>query len=513
MSYLETSPNSISTLSESFLFGGNFEPVKRQVDQDIRKFHRDMPAPLSGESIIGGQASTKATSNKDRWITVEGIDGPIRIDRATLTPWQQAWYQANQYIEREDWLNAVESIREAIRLRPNPPLIWALYTMLGIARVRLNHYDGAIIALSKAIEMNPSDGITQFALGSAYLMLYLTTGNRNKLRKAVRPFRAAIKLGHNKAHCYLYLGLSYSYLEHWQEAETAYQKAINIQRDLKLAYLHLAKSYLHLARRNKSKWKDYYLKAVKTFRQLAAVEPGNSSVYNFIGFLYTQFGDAETAAQEFKKAVDADGNNLLALGNLGFAYLEIKRFEDAKSTHRQIINSDLQPLTTFLTHELGWSDEAAVKGLERFLSDANTGYGVACAELYGLRLIESAEEGKHLSDERLMREAEAAFLKAIELSPANTHAHYDLAVLYYQQNRPEEAKETIRRLLAIEPNSELIRQQVQRLLQEQLRQRLLAKGVVKEIRSPITDFKPYRNRMMMTIRGKPLSQLVIEGRR
>ena len=49
--------------------------------------------------------------------------------------------------------------------------------------------------------------------------------------------------------------------------------------------------------------------------------------------------------------------------------------------------------------------------------------------------------------------------------------------------------------------------------EEEVQRRLHEKGVIGEIPSPITDLTPYRNRKLMEVRGKPLSETVIEERR
>ena len=492
MSNLDRRPDFVSTSGiESILLGDNPEHVRRHVQ------------------IL----SPSLKRENERWITVQGPYGPLMLDSTTFSPWQKAWYQASKYIEQDDWPSAIQAIHESLRLRPRSNMVWALYAMLGMTYLKVDDFERSSGALNKAIKLNPSDGVTQFALGSAYLKWYLASGNRNKLRKAVKPFRAAIHLKHEIAHCYFYLGLVYSFLEEWQQAEAAYSKAISLQNDFDLAYRYLAKVYLHLAQRDKKEWKSYYQKAIRTFRRLTAVQPTNSQAYNFIGFFYRQLGDIEAAAREFEKAVEANRDNFLALMNLGTAYLELRRFEEARPIFQQIIRSKPQTISAYFEHELELPVNYIRKGVNRFLSDALTCYGVACIELYNLRSATFGEEHSEATDSDLVREAELFFIKAIKLAPDNIYAYHDLAALYYQQNRLEDAQEIIRRLLALDPDDDSIKQYVQKLLQEQLKRRLLAKGVVKEIREQVSDFRPYRNRMMMTVRGKPLSQLVIEGRR
>jgi len=48
---------------------------------------------------------------------------------------------------------------------------------------------------------------------------------------------------------------------------------------------------------------------------------------------------------------------------------------------------------------------------------------------------------------------------------------------------------------------------------QELQQHLLEAGVLSEIKPPITDLTPYRNRQAVPIEGEPLSETIIRERR
>jgi hypothetical protein len=62
------------------------------------------------------------------------------------------------------------------------------------------------------------------------------------------------------------------------------------------------------------------------------------------------------------------------------------------------------------------------------------------------------------------------------------------------------------------PLPELTEKSDSQKLQE-LDQILLEEGLVSQIPPPITDFTPYRNRKLIEVKGKPISQTIIEERR
>ena len=49
--------------------------------------------------------------------------------------------------------------------------------------------------------------------------------------------------------------------------------------------------------------------------------------------------------------------------------------------------------------------------------------------------------------------------------------------------------------------------------EDELEQALFKAGLLREIKPPITDFTPYRNRKLATVKGKPVSETIIEERR
>lgn len=49
--------------------------------------------------------------------------------------------------------------------------------------------------------------------------------------------------------------------------------------------------------------------------------------------------------------------------------------------------------------------------------------------------------------------------------------------------------------------------------EDRLDQLLLEAGVISEIPPPITDFTPYENRRPIEVKGKPISETIIEERR
>ena len=60
---------------------------------------------------------------------------------------------------------------------------------------------------------------------------------------------------------------------------------------------------------------------------------------------------------------------------------------------------------------------------------------------------------------------------------------------------------------------ELLAASAPQMTEEEFEQHLLEKGIISRIPPPITDLTPYRNRKLIEVKGKPLSETIIEERR
>lgn len=70
-----------------------------------------------------------------------------------------------------------------------------------------------------------------------------------------------------------------------------------------------------------------------------------------------------------------------------------------------------------------------------------------------------------------------------------------------------EVREAIDKLLAQPPSQKPMTKE------DELDQELLKEGLLSRIPPPITDLTPYRNRKPVQVKGKPVSETIIEERR
>jgi tetratricopeptide (TPR) repeat protein len=419
------------------------------------------------------------------------------------------------HYEQGNWSEAIDGLGKLKQLRPSSS---ELYLLLGMAYLSRSGLDAETLsrddlnraanALEKAVKLNPNNAKAQFHLATAYIAPFLAFGDESKLRKAIKPVKKAIQLGHHVPQAHLYLGTAYSGLGNWQAAEENYLKAIELDPTMDAAYLKLADLYKLLGDQNEEEREDYYLRAIAVHNKLLEIDPEKSDAHNFTGMYYRELGRLEDALEAYEEAVRINSNDLLSLINLGTTYLDVKRFDEAKSSFEQIIQTNARTIAAYLGRKFGNRDDTA-----KFRADAYTGYGVACMEMYHSQLNTRGGEATSEPDSKLLQEAETALKKAIELYPKHINAHYDLAVLCYRQQRLPEAEKIVHRLLEIDPDSEIIKKYVRSLMEEQLKRKLHEDGLLKRVREPISDFRPYQNRRLAVVHGRPVSETLVEDRR
>ena len=106
-----------------------------------------------------------------------------------------------------------------------------------------------------------------------------------------------------------------------------------------------------------------------------------------------------------------------------------------------------------------------------------------------------------------------AFNTAIEIDSNNADAFNNVGVILHKPGRLEDAENAFRKALELNPDNSISFDNLRKVKEGQLQQSLFDAGLLREIRKPITDFTPYQNRTPIKVKGKPLSETIIEERR
>jgi tetratricopeptide (TPR) repeat protein len=361
-------------------------------------------------------------------VEIEGPGGKLTHD-----PIQEARYQASQYVKLRDWPRAIGALQRVIELEPARLKRPEMYTILGRVHALARNPDAAIDAFRAAIKLNEKAPLAHLFLGTS-----LMTSKR--FEEAVGPIQKARELDPSLTHVNFYLAYVYSELGLMDEAIAAYNAEIDTHGKSPEAYKELAKIYVKLGDEDPAEGERYYLKAIETYRKWASVAPQDSETYNFVAHLYSQLRAVDPAAIEaYEKAAP---NNVIALFNLGTAYLATDRNQEAKAVFERLTQLGEGGMREKLA-----SISANLDVVRPSMGEAYQKLGAASLKMYQAQM-----EGDS-RDRSLLDEAERAFKTALDYVPGDIHSLYCLGITYYRMGWMVATIEKFREVLKIEPNN------------------------------------------------------------
>ena len=282
---------------------------------------------------------------------------------------EEHYKSATAYHDLGEFERAISEYRQAIALNPNSPVI---YNRLGVAYSELKQYDAALDAYQKALALSPMTTELHYNVGLVYL-------KQGDLRRALEAFKRAITLDtkwedtytalgevylkqgnlSQAAHAYkqatrlnpsgnssatLGLGKVYARQEHWDDAITAVEKAIDIQVDNTEAHYQLAQIYIKRGEKKKAASAMAFFKVLRqTDPLLQEAEiwvkrhPNDARGYNNLGIVYLARHRSEDAIVSYKRAISLAPNLATAHYNLGHAYHKQGKMTLAIAAYQQAL--------------------------------------------------------------------------------------------------------------------------------------------------------------------------------
>lgn len=404
---------------------------------------------------------------------------PSSLSAADRTAFVRTYRKAMALFDRGDWEGAEGAFKNLIRIQP----VSEVYLLLGytfffrVDFLKAGHYFG------KAAKQDPGNLAAQLSLALAY-------NRQGKPEKAVGAVLKVTRLNRENADAHFLLGYVRHQLGQWDEAEDSYRTAIRLKRNFAEAYQYLALLYFEMGNLDEDGRERRFRGAIETYRELISACPEEAATYVNIGYIYDRLRESEEAREAYRKAVENAPKDLMGLAALGTELLDVKRYEEAKS----IFLAVLEKMGEATTRD----------GVSR--TQVLTWLGVASIGIYATRKM-------HPGDPELLREAEKYYLDALVADPGYIHAQLNLGAAYYEQGRLDDAIRAFQKALMLDPENSSARENLSAVLEEKLEQRLFDLGLLKEVRKPVRDFTPYMNRTPITVRGKPLSEIIVEDRR
>lgn len=323
---------------------------------------------------------------------------------------------------RKDFGHARECYCKALNIYPEYA---SAHSSLGYVLVKLgeaqeargkydeaeNQYEEAARENREAIRINPSYAVNHNNLG--YTLTKIgemkeIRGERAKpeilYQEAIEEHKKAIEQNREYAAAHRSLAYVLGKLYKFDEAETEYRRAIELDPDSPFAhnlYGHLLAIEL-----------DRPQESEKEYREAIRLKADYPSAHNNLGWLLNKMGKQDEAEEEYRRAIDAFSDYAVAYVNLAHLLSDKREYQKAAGECRRAleINPDY--------------------------AEAHNALGYA---LMNLKDYEQAEK---------------EYRKAISIKPKLVKAHVNLGYLLASQGNHEKAAEDYRRALEINPDEE-----------------------------------------------------------
>jgi len=206
------------------------------------------------------------------------------------------------------------------------------------------------------------------------------------------------------------------------------------------------------------RWKD----AVEMMKQAIVLEPGHFWSHLALGELMADHEAAEEAVDHYRRALEHTDEPHPVYVRLAELYVSLRRFDEAEQCLEKA--RDLHPLPE-IHYNLGWLSAAMGRGSREtvaLFAAAERGRPQLEHALFNLALAQSLDgqfEASVESMRRYIREhvkkhgPETVHLYEVlrEVNPENFSSMLEIAKLYIQANRTEQAIEVLNRLLELRP--------------------------------------------------------------
>ena len=237
-------------------------------------------------------------------------------------------------------LTNLENAQEKVRQNPNDANV---HFVLGITYGSSGQYQDAIASLKEAIRIKPNYAAAHYFLGISYQ-------NSGQYQDAIASYMEAINFNSNDAGSHRGLGFVYEKLGRNDEAIAEYKEALRLDPSNTLAKNNLNRLVQILGLTQPSP-------VISSARELEDAQekvrqnPNNAITYVNLGFAYNNLGRFQEAITSFKKAIRLDPNNAFAHTNLGFSYKNLGRYQEAVTPLKEAIRLD--PDDAYAHYNLG----------------------------------------------------------------------------------------------------------------------------------------------------------------
>ena len=187
--------------------------------------------------------------------------------------------------------------------------------------------------------------ILSFLIVICALLGVLTIRQNYVWRDPVIFYKYTLRFSPQSARVHTNLGVAYSNLKLYKEAEREYLEAIHLDPFSRHTFYH----YLNLGALYDATGKED--EALSTYEKAIAINPSLPLAYRFTGNIYYRRGKYQEAIKFYKKATEITPTNAYFWNDLGNTYLKAKMYKEAAAAFEKVI--EIYPYFAEALHNLG----------------------------------------------------------------------------------------------------------------------------------------------------------------
>jgi tetratricopeptide (TPR) repeat protein len=292
----------------------------------------------------------------------------------------------------------------------------------------------AMLALERAVEINPSLAESRLNLGNIYL-------RKDRIKDAIHEYETALEIDPGNAKTYNGLGNAYTKRGRLNDAISQYTRSIELEPDFTEAYTNLANAYYE---------QEKFGQAATQLKKAIILEPQDPNLHGQLGDVYGRMGDYENGILQYKKALGIKANFAEAYYGLALCYNKLNLYDDEIQAYKKAlaIKPDMAAALVglgnayFKKQDYDTAIEQYKKAVRITPNDSTIYYNLGAA----------------YSNEGQYEQAAAEYKKAIEIDPKMGDAENGLAFALYRLEKYDLAWQHIKKAeeLGIEISKDLL---------------------------------------------------------
>ncbi len=294
------------------------------------------------------------------------------------------------------------------------------FNNLGNSYNEIGDTEQAMLALERAVEINPTLAESRMNLGNIYLQ-------KDRITDAIREYEAALGIDPDNAKIHNNLGNAYTKRGRLNDAISQYTSSIKLDPDFIEAYKNLANAYCEQER---------FGRAAAQLKQAISLEPQDPNLYGQLGDVYSKMGDYEMGILQYKKALEIKRDFAEAHYGLALCYNKLDLPDDEIQEYKNAlaINPDMVAALVslgnvyFKRQDYDTAIEQYKKAAQITPNDGTIHYNLGAAY---------SNWGKY-------EQAAAEYKRAIEIDPKMGDAENGLAFALYRLEKYDSAWQHIK---------------------------------------------------------------------